>query len=276
MTGIIAYLLNIKYNFPVMKQPDIAQVKDFWNRRPCNLRHSPEPVGTRTYFDQVEKRKYFVESHIPGFADFPKWKGKKVLEIGCGIGTDSISFARAGARLTVVELSEESLKICKQRFDIYGLQARFYTSDAESLSRVVPVEKYDLIYSFGVIHHSPHPELIIAEIQKYMDQDSELRIMLYAKYSTKNLLILLGLMQPEAQTGCPIAFTYSKREVRKLLKDFDVISIKKDHIFPYKIPEYKKYEYKKAFPWNILPDFVLRWCERRFGWHLLIRAKIKR
>ncbi len=118
--------------------------------------------------------------------------------------------------------------------------------------------------------------MIIAEAQKYMGPDSELRIMLYAKYSTKNFLILLGLMQPEAQTGCPIAFTYSKKEVRDLLKDFNVISIQKEHIFPYKIGPYKKYEYKKAFPWNILPSAVLRWFEKRFGWHLLIRAKLKK
>src|ERR1700684_258135 len=69
----------------------IDTVKEYWDRRPCNIRHSPEPVGTKAYFDQVEARKYFVEYHIPGFADFKKWSGKKVLEIGCGIGTDSIN-----------------------------------------------------------------------------------------------------------------------------------------------------------------------------------------
>lgn len=255
-------------------QVPIETVREYWNRRPCNVRHSPSPIGTKAYFDEVEARKYKVEPHIPGFAEFPKWQNKSVLEIGCGIGTDSINFARAGAKLTVTELSEESLGLCRKRFEVFGLPASFYIADGERLSETVPVEKYDLIYSFGVIHHSPHPEKIIEEIKKYMGPDSELRIMLYAKYSTKNFLIWLGLMQPEAQTGCPIAYTYSEREVRNLLKGFDVLSIEKEHVFPYKIEPYKRYKYEKAFPWNILPHFAIRFLERRLGWHLLIRAKL--
>src|SRR5256886_11069112 len=117
----------------------IAEVREFWNVRPCNIRHSPRSVGSREYFDEVEARKYFVEPHIPGFAQFERWKGKKVLEIGCGIGTDSINFARAGADLTIVELSDESLELCKKRFDVYGLKAKFFLGDAEELSKVGPV-----------------------------------------------------------------------------------------------------------------------------------------
>jgi 2-polyprenyl-3-methyl-5-hydroxy-6-metoxy-1,4-benzoquinol methylase len=129
----------------------IEKVKEFWDRRPCNIRHSPKPVGTREYFDEVEARKYFVEPHIPRLAEFPRWKGKKVLEIGCGIGTDTINFARHGAWVTAVELSERSLEIARKRAEVYGLsdRIRFYLGDAEELSRFVPVEPYDLIYSFG-------------------------------------------------------------------------------------------------------------------------------
>jgi SAM-dependent methyltransferase len=122
----------------------IEKVREFWDRRPCNIRHSPKPIGTREYFDEVERRKYFVEPHIPVFAQFERWKGKKVLEIGCGIGTDAVNFARAGADYTGIELSPKSLELTMKRFEVYGLKGRFYLGNAEELSKFVPGEPYDL------------------------------------------------------------------------------------------------------------------------------------
>ena len=92
---------------------EITLVRDYWNARPCNIRHSTATIGTKEYFDQVEARKYFVEYHIPDFADFRRWHGKRVLEIGCGIGTDTINFARAGAEVTTVDLSDKSMELAR-------------------------------------------------------------------------------------------------------------------------------------------------------------------
>lgn len=251
-------------------------VRSYWDNRPCNIRHSNKQVGTKEYFDEVEARKYFVEPHITGFAQFERWKNKKVLEIGCGIGTDSINFARGGqADLTVTELSPKSLEICKMRFEVYGLKARFYEGNAEELSNFVPVEHYDLIYSFGVIHHTPHPERVISEVKKYMGPDSEFRLMLYAKNSWKTFMIEAGFDQPEAQSECPIAYTFSHDEIKELLKDYRILSIEQEHIFPYVIEKYKNYEYVKQ-PWfeSMSPE-MFRVLEKRLGWHTLIVAKIK-
>lgn len=258
-----------------MKRNSIEDIKDFWNNRPCNIRHSNAEIGTKDYFDAVEKRKYFVEPHIPRFAEFPKWKNKSVLEIGCGIGTDAANFARNGALYNGVELSEKSLAIAKRRFDVYNLTGTFYSGNAEELSKIVPSKKFDLIYSFGVIHHTPNPERIIFEIKKFMNHESEFRLMLYAKNSWKNIMIEAGLDQPEAQFGCPIANTYTEQEARRLLSDFEIIDIRQDHIFPFVIDKYIKYEYEKQSWFANMPDVMFHCLEKKLGWHLLIKCKLK-
>jgi 2-polyprenyl-3-methyl-5-hydroxy-6-metoxy-1,4-benzoquinol methylase len=263
----------------------IDQVRAYWNRRPCNVRHSASQVGSREYFDEVEARKYFVEPHIPKFAEFERWRGKKVLEIGCGIGTDSINFARAGADVTVVDLSEESLALCKRRFDVFGLKANFYLGNAEHLGEIVPVEKYDLIYSFGVIHHTPHPERVFEQIKAYCKPDTQLRVMLYTKWSWKVLWIIatygkgafwrsdeLVAKYSEAQDGSPVTYYYSFAGVSRLMHDYDVVKIRKDHIFPYRIDKYVKYEYEWVWYFRWLPTSWFSWLERRLGWHTLITA----
>src|SRR6202035_1707253 len=138
----------------------IEQVRNYWDRRPCNIRHSTKPPGTREYFDEVEQRKYFVEPHIPHFAEFPRWRDKRVLEIGCGIGTDTMNFARQGALVAAVDLSEKSLEMARKRAAVYNLADRihFFHCSAEQLEHFVPSEPFDLVYSFGVVHHTPHPE----------------------------------------------------------------------------------------------------------------------
>lgn len=266
----------------------VQDVKRYWDRRPCNIRHSPKPVGTREYFEEVERRKYSVEPHIPKFANFPHWQGKDVLEIGCGIGTDSINFVRNGANLAIVELSTESLSITRKRLELEGLQASFINGNAEELDELLPTgKKFDLIYSFGVIHHTPHPERVIKAIARRLKPDGELRIMVYARHSWKVLWIYAryGWREPwnwrrlaakysEAEIGSPVSYIYSRREARALLNGFEIVSMTKEHIFPYRVPDYVQYRYVRNWYFRWMPDSLFHWLERRLGWHLLIVAKI--
>jgi len=270
----------------------VNKVKDYWNSRPCNLRHSTAKIGTREYFNQVEARKYLVESHIPPFADFEQWRGKKVLEIGCGIGTDTINFARAGAEVTAVDLSSKSLELARKRAEVFGFSDRikFFEANAEKLSEFVDPQVFDLVYSFGVVHHSPHPEKIIQQIREnFIDKDSTLKLMVYHRFSWKVLGILLGYgkgkfwqldkiiaTHSEAQTGCPVTYSYTKKTIKKLLgKNFEAKEIFVDHIFPYQIPEYIKYNYVKEWYFRYLPKRIFRMLEKTFGWHLCLTAKVK-
>ena len=271
-------------------QKSIDDVQRYWDARPCNIRHSPKPVGSAEYFDEVEARKYFVEPHIPAFAEFERWQGKRVLEVGCGIGTDSINFARAGAELTAVDLSSESLRIAAQRAEVMGVadRIRFVQANAEELGSVVDEGPYDLVYSFGVIHHTPRPERALAAMRSLAAPGGTLKLMVYHRYSWKVFWILatyghgrfwktdeLVATHSEAQTGCPVTFTYTRREARELVErsGFRVQELWVDHVFPYRLRDYVEYRYVKEPYFRWMPQSLFRAFERRFGWHLLVDAR---
>ncbi len=234
------------------------EILDYWNRQPCGSLH-PDPTTQR----------YFVQPHIPDFAQFARWKGKYVLEIGCGIGTDTLEFCRGEAKVWAIDASQKSILIAARRIFQEGFVSNCFPrmADAEDF---LPTGPYDLIYSFGVLHHTPHPERVLSRAWHQLANDGELRIMLYAKWSWKHLL---GF-QPEAQAGCPLVKWYSEREARRLLEScgFKVVSIRKTHIFPWRIDKYVQHEYVKAFPWNITPAWLFKWLEGIMGHHLLLVA----
>jgi ubiquinone/menaquinone biosynthesis C-methylase UbiE len=268
----------------------IADVQRYWDTRPCNIRHSTKPVGSKEYFDEVEARKYLVEPHIPAFAEFDRWRGKRVLEVGCGIGTDSINFARAGAELTAVELSGESLSIAVQRADVMGVadRIRFVQANAEELTSVLDDEPYDLVYSFGVVHHTPHPERALTEMRALTARGGTLKLMVYHRRSWKVFWIVAAEGQgrfwktdelvaehSEAQTGCPVTFAYTRQEARELVEQsgFRVQDLHVDHVFPYRVRDYVEYRYVKQPYFRWMPEPLFRAFERRFGWHLLVTAE---
>jgi 2-polyprenyl-3-methyl-5-hydroxy-6-metoxy-1,4-benzoquinol methylase len=268
----------------------VADVQQYWDARPCNIRHSSKPVGSKEYFDEVEARKYFVEPHIPAFVDFDRWTGKRVLEVGCGIGTDSINFARAGAELTAVELSSESLRIAEQRADVMGVadRIRFVQANAEELTSALDDGRYDLVYSFGVVHHTPHPERALAEMRALTAPGGTLKLMVYHRRSWKVFWIVAGQGRgrfwktdelvadhSEAQTGCPVTYSYTRGEGRELVEQsgYRVQDVSVDHVFPYRIQDYVEYRYVKEPYFRWMPEPLFRAFERRFGWHLLVTAE---
>jgi SAM-dependent methyltransferase len=245
-------------------------------------------IGSLEWSREVTDRKYFVEPHIPLFAEFKKWEGKSVLEIGCGIGTDTIEFAKAGAKVTAVDLSSESIKWARRRAVLNRVEDKiqFYQADAEFLDQTVPIGSYDLIYSFGVIHHTPHPERVIKCLRRYLKPGGELRIMVYNKWSWKVLWILLRYgwdrfwrlnelvaKYSEAQTGCPVTYTYTRKSAQELLGGFKIKAMWVDHIFPYSVPEYKEYQYKRVWYFRWMPMRLFRRLETGLGWHRMIIAE---
>ena len=135
---------------------DPADLKDavrrHWQAEPCGTRDA-SPGERRRFFDEIERDRYAWEPYIKPFARFERGRGKRVLEVGVGAGTDFIQWARAGARAHGIDLTQEAIDHARARLDVYGLEAAdLRKGDCESL----PYEddSFDLVYSWGVIHHT--------------------------------------------------------------------------------------------------------------------------
>ena len=114
-------------------------------------------------------KKHSSKDDCFGVTDFKKWSGKRVLDIGCGIGTDSINFVKNGADLTIVEFSDKSLDVCKKKFEVFDVKATFIKADVNKLEEVLSPYKFDLIYLFGMIHQNPNPDNVFKKISKFME-----------------------------------------------------------------------------------------------------------
>jgi SAM-dependent methyltransferase len=249
------------------------QITDYWDKQPCNILHSNEDPDTPKYWNEISQRRYFVEPHIHDLANFYLWQGKRVLEIGCGIGTDAEQFVRHGADYTGIDLSANSVDLCKKRFQIQNLSGQFFCLDAADEQQIANLGQFDLIYSMGVIHHCPTPQNIIHNAWKLLVPDGEFRFLVYAEHSWKSAMIQAGLDQYEAQAGCPYAETYDLDKIHWLLTGlFDIVDACQDHCFMYNIEQYRQGQYVLE-PWfAAMPDAMKAAIRRYLGWHLCVKA----
>jgi ubiquinone/menaquinone biosynthesis C-methylase UbiE len=155
------------------------QVKAFWNRETCDTAHANAEKFSREYFEQIEQWRYWDQPFIHSFAQFTRYRGKRVLEVGFGAGTDLIQWLRAGARVSGIDLTEEALVNVRHRIEVYGLPQpeSLQVADAEDLP--FASDTFDLGYSWGVLHHTPNTEKALAELVRVVRPGGEIKIMLY-------------------------------------------------------------------------------------------------
>ena len=160
-----------------------AEVKAFWNRQSCETQYATSGKFTREYFEQIEQWRYADQPYIHSFAQFTRYCGKRVLEVGFGAGTDFIQWLRAGAIASGVDLTEEALENLTHRIRIYDLPApeALKVADAENLP--FADNSFDLGYSWGVLHHTPNTEKAIAELVRVVRPGGEIKLMLYNRHS---------------------------------------------------------------------------------------------
>jgi ubiquinone/menaquinone biosynthesis C-methylase UbiE len=200
-----------------------SQVREFWNSKPCGMGFSTHTAGSKAFFEEVERHRYAQEYHIPKIANFRVWKDKRVLEIGCGLGTDLLQFARSGAQVVGIDITETAVHLTRELFRYYNLDGRIEVGDAESLQ--FPEGSFDLVYSHGVLHHTPDTEKAIAEIYRVLKPGGRAIVMLYHKHSYNywvNIRIIRNIAFTVIRYGFPITvlrtFAGTKSE---LLKEYE-------------------------------------------------------
>jgi SAM-dependent methyltransferase len=159
------------------------RVRDFWNRQSCDTQVAAAPKFSREYFEQIEAFRYYDQPFIHGFAQFSRYRDKRVLEVGFGAGTDFIQWLRAGARASGIDLTPEALDNLTHRIRVYELPAPEQTMVADAEKLPFESNSFDLGYSFGVLHHSPNTEKAIAELVRVVRPGGEIKLMLYNRHS---------------------------------------------------------------------------------------------
>jgi SAM-dependent methyltransferase len=157
------------------------RVRAFWQQHPCGTKFADAEPGSRRFYDLVEAHRYEKEWHIPAAAGFAQSKGLTVLEIGCGLGTDGAQFAQAGAQYTGIDLTEAAVDLARRRFEIFKLPGTFRVADAEKLD--FPDDSFDLVYSHGVLHHTPDTQAAVREIHRVLRPGGRAVVMLYHRDS---------------------------------------------------------------------------------------------
>lgn len=175
------------------------EVRAYWERHPNALsRGGGHRPGTREYFEAVACHRYTAEPCIREMAGFERWTGQRVLEVGCGMGTDLRQFSRAGASVVGVDLTWTAVELARKGFGVFGLFGALVVADAGALP--FRDEVFDLVYSHGVVHHTPDPQAAVGEIHRVVKCGGEARVMVYHRNSYFSGVIIGMLVHPVMRT----------------------------------------------------------------------------
>lgn len=212
-----------------------AQVHDFWNEASCGENLLLKGVG-REDFESQSRERYRLEPYIADLAKFADSKGKKVLEIGVGLGADHQRFAESGAELHGIDLTERAIHHTRRRFEVFGLTSQLAQGDAENL--VFQDSGFDVVYSWGVLHHSPDTPKAVKEVFRVLKPGGEARVMIYYKWSLVGFMLWMryGLMRLRPWTSLAAIYdrhlespgtkAYSIQEAKALFSDFAEVRIR--------------------------------------------------
>jgi SAM-dependent methyltransferase len=255
------------------------EVRDFWNADPCGSRY----LADRADFEAHARARYELEPYIHDFAGFARAGGLRVLEVGVGMGADYLEWLKAGALASGVDLSSNSLERAKRRCEMAGYAPDLQVSDAEHLP--FANDTFDIVYSYGVMHHSPDTAQCIREAWRVLKPGGAVRIMIYHHRSLTGLMLWLryGFLRGKSlrqavhdHLESPGTKSYTRAETLALLPGFEQIELRQafspgDLLLHEPSARFRGLLYRIG--WRIYPRFLARRFGAMWGLFLLISAR---
>lgn len=260
------------------------RAQEQWSEDPCGAVYGREhEFGTREFFDAVERHRYHEYAPwMPEVMGFNEFAGARLLEVGCGMGTDLLQFARGGAAVTGVDLTARSIEISRKHLAVYGVRGDFAISDCEILP--FAGDSFDVVYSNGVLHHTPDTAGAVREIQRVLRPGGLARVMLYHRGSAAywgDIILRHGLLHGELlrghspqeimgryvefneSGGRPLVKVYSRGQARKLFSMFSEVKIQVEQLTR---PEL-------YLIGRFIPEGMFRQLRRSVGWNVIVSAR---
>jgi ubiquinone/menaquinone biosynthesis C-methylase UbiE len=247
-----------------------AAVRKYWNTHIHDLEISRHPPGSGGFFGDLDAYHFEKLHHLLRLVDFTAWRGRAVLDVGCGAGVEVVRFARGGARVVGLDLADSATALTRQNLAQQGLAAGVTTADAEALP--FPDDTFDFVYAHGVIQYASDDQRVVAECRRVARPGGVVMFQVYNRVSWLHLLSKV-MKVPLEHEDAPVLRRYSIGEFRELCGAFSSVDVVPER-FPVKSRLHKGWKgalYNAAFvgTFNALP----RAWVRRFGWHLLAFCK---
>jgi SAM-dependent methyltransferase len=248
----------------------IDAVRDYWNRHIHDLEITRQPVGSRGFFDDLDQYHFEKLHHLLRLVDFDGWRGRRVVEVGCGAGVDLARFAKGGADVTGIDIAPSAIDLARANFEQQGLRGEFQVANGERLP--FADESFDLVYAHGVVQYTADPQQLVDECRRVLKPGGHAVFQVYNRISWLNALSKLMKVGLEHEDA-PAILKFSIGEFRALLSGFREVRIVPER-FPVKSRLHGGWKgtlYNGFFvgTFNALPRPIVR----RFGWHLLAFCK---
>jgi SAM-dependent methyltransferase len=246
-------------------------VRQYWETHIHDLEITKHPSGSAGFFADLEQYHFEKLHHLPRLVPFERSKGLRVLDVGCGAGTDLVRFARAGAVPTGVDLAASSIALAKRNFALEGLRANLAVADGERLP--FAERSFDLVYAHGVMQYTTDAAALVRECRRVLRPGGQAIFQVYNRVSWLNALSRVTKVELE-HVDAPEYHKYSITEFRRLLKEFSRVTIVPER-FPVKTRLHgglKGALFNTCFVglFNAMPRALVR----RFGWHLLAFCEV--